>query len=136
MNAALPRRHTFRKAERLDGRKAIEHLVASGKNIIISPFKLMWIPISLPTDFPAQIAFSVPKRNFKKAVDRNRMKRLMRESYRKNKSDIYTLLSDRKMQCALLLHYSGKTQLTFQEADEKIKQILLRFAKDLQAHSK
>lgn len=38
MNAALPRRHTFRKAERLNGRKAIEQLVASGKNIIISPF--------------------------------------------------------------------------------------------------
>ena len=41
----------------------------------------------------------------------------------KNKSDIYALLADRKMQCALLLHFSGKTQLTFQEADEKIKQI-------------
>ena len=90
MNAVSPRRHTFRKSERLNGRKAIEQLVASGKNIIISPFKLMWIPILLPTDSPAQIAFSVPKRNFKKAVDRNRMKRLMRESYRKNKSDIYT----------------------------------------------
>ncbi len=135
MNAALPSRHTFRKAERLNGRKAIEQLVASGKNIIISPFKLIWIPISLPTDFPAQIAFSVPKRNFKKAVDRNRMKRLMRESYRKNKSDIYTLLVDKKIQCALLLYYSGKTQLTFLEADEKIKQILQRFAKDLQANS-
>lgn len=135
MNAALPPRHTFRKAERLNGRKAIEQLVASGKNIIISPFKLMWLPITLPTDFPAQIAFSVPKRNFKKAVDRNRMKRLMRESYRKNKSDIYTLLLDKKIQCALLLHYSGKTQLTFQEADEKIIQILNRFAKDLQTHS-
>jgi ribonuclease P protein component len=135
MNAALPRRHTFRKAERLNGRKAIEQLVASGKNIIIPPFKLMWLPIVLPTDFPAQIAFSVPKRNFKKAVDRNRMKRLMRESYRKNKSDIYTLLTDRKIQCALLLHFSGKTQLTFIEADEKIKQILHRFAKDLQTHS-
>jgi ribonuclease P protein component len=135
MNAALPRRHTFRKAERLNGRKAIEQLVASGRNIVIAPFRLLWIPIVLPTDFPAQIAFSVPKRNFKKAVDRNRMKRLMRESYRKNKSDIYTLLAERKLQCALLLNYSGKTQISFVEADEKIKQILQRFAKDLQSHS-
>ena len=135
MNAALPRRHTFRKAERLNGRKAIEQLVASGRNIVIAPFRLMWIPIVLPTNFPAQIAFSVPKRNFKRAVDRNRMKRIMRESYRKNKSDIYTLLTERKLQCALLLNYSGKTQINFVEADEKIKQILQRFAKDLQSHS-
>ncbi len=63
------------------------------------------------------------------------MKRLMRESYRKNKSDIYTLLAERNLQCALLLNYSGKTQISFFEADIKIKQILQRFAKDLQSHS-
>lgn len=132
MNAALPRRHTFRKAERLNGRKAIEQLVKSGRNITIAPFKLIWLPYALPTDFPAQIAFSVPKRNFKKAVDRNRMKRLMRESYRKNKSDIYSLLAERKIQCALLLYYSGKVQLSLSETDIKIKQIVQRFAQDLQ----
>jgi len=136
MNAATPRRHTFRKAERLTGRKAIELLVASGKNIVIPPFKLMWLPIDLPTDFPAQIAFSVPKRNFKKAVDRNRMKRLMRESFRRNKSDIYTLIAERKIKCALLLNYTGKMQLTYSETEEKITQILKRLAKDLQTHPK
>ncbi len=136
MHAALPSRHTFRKTERLNSRKAIETLISSGKNINSAPFKLIWLPIVLATDFPAQIAFSVPKRHFKKAVDRNRMKRLMRESYRRNKSDIYTLLEERKIQCAFLLHYTGKSILTFTEADEKIKLILHRFAKDILAPTK
>ena len=136
MNPASPRRHTFRKAERLISRKAIEELVSGGKVISNSPFKLTWINTALQTESPAQIAFSVPKRFFKRAVDRNRMKRLMRESYRKNKADIYTLLTDRNMQCALLLYYSGRKIISYSETEEKIKLILQRFAKDILSGTK
>lgn len=136
MNAASPRRHTFRKAERLTSRKAIEELVSGGKAISIQPFRLTWINTPLQSEFPAQIAFSVPKRFFKKAVDRNRMKRLMRESYRKNKADIYPLLTERNMQCALLLYYSGKKIISYSETEDKIKLILQRFAKDILSTTK
>lgn len=130
MDAASPRRYTFRKAERLASRKVIELLVNDGKHLAISPFRLTWILTSLETDSPAQIAFAVPKRFFKKAVDRNRMKRLMREVYRKNKADIYSLLKDRNLQCALLLYYSGKNIISYSETEEKLKLILSKFAKD------
>ena len=135
MNAATPRRYTFRKAERLSSRKAIEELVSKGKIISMPPFKLTWIITPLETDFPAQIAFSVPKRFFKKAVDRNRMKRLMRESYRKNKADIYPLIQERKIQVALLCYFSGKSIITYNETEEKLKLILQRFAKDIITHT-
>ena len=58
------------------------------------------------------------------------MKRLMREVYRKNKDDIYSLLKVRNLQCALLLYYSGKNIISYTETEEKLKLILSKFAKD------
>ena len=135
MNAASPRRYTFSKTERLSSRKAIEALMEKGKTLNVSPFRLNWMFMEILSDAPAQIAFSVPKRIFKRAVDRNRMKRLMRESYRKNKADLYPFLSDKNLQCALLLYYSGKELISYQETEEKIKLILQRFAKIIVSHT-
>ncbi len=130
MEAASPRRQTFRKLERLAGRKALGDLIHRGKIIHEPPFRITWLKMPLPASYPIQIAFSVPKRNFKKAVDRNRMKRLMREVYRKNKDELYSLLDDSPQTISILLHYTGKTILTYPLATEKIKLILHRFAKD------
>src|SRR6188472_1874814 len=108
-------RQTFRKSERLCSRKILETLAAKGRSIHLSPFRLVWLISTLTKDVPAQIAFAVPKRLFKKAVDRNRIKRLMRESYRKNKSQLYSLISDRGVNVALLLVFTGKEMVDYQE---------------------
>ena len=100
-------RQTFKKLERLVSRKVIEQLMAEGKNLHMSPFRLVWLPKKLLSPYPLQVAFSVPKRNFRMAVQRNRIKRLMREVYRKNKSTLYALLKARNEQYAMLLVYTG-----------------------------
>lgn len=128
-------RQTFRKNERLCSRKIIQDLALKGKNIHINPIRLLWIPSILNVSIPAQAAFTVPKRNFKDAVDRNRIKRRMREAYRKNKSSLYSLISNNKNQFALLFVFTGKESITYSETEEKIKIILHRFAEDIQKNN-
>ena len=128
-------RQTFRKNERLCSRKIIQDLALKGKNIHINPIRLLWIPSILNVSIPAQAAFTVPKRNFKDAVDRNRIKRRMREAYRKNKSSLYSLISNNKNQYALLFIFTGKESITYFETEEKIKLILHRFAEDIQKNN-
>ena len=77
-------RHTFSKTERLKSRKLIEALFRSGKTFQVFPFRVfcLWEP---PSGVPVQVGVGASKRNFKRAVDRNRIKRLMREGYRLQK---------------------------------------------------
>lgn len=129
------RRQTFRKLERLASRKLIEHLVEKGRSLNQPPFRLVWIKAELAIPYPVQIAFSVPKKNFKSAVDRNRIKRQMREVYRKNKGQVYTFLEGEGAKVALLLIFAGRTMPSFAETEQKIQLTLHRFVEDFQKHT-
>lgn len=82
-------RYTFHKAERLCSVKAISILFEKGEIFHTSLFKVVWMYSSVNLTYPAQVAFSVSKRNFRHAVSRNLVKRRLRESYRKNKHVLY-----------------------------------------------
>ena len=127
-SASGVRTQTFRKAERLTSRNTFELLMKKGRQVQESPFRLIWLAEKLNTPYPAQVAFAVPKKKFKSAVHRNRIKRMMREVYRKNKADIYPLLVTKNKQAALLLVYSGQTMPEFAEVEQKLTLILQRFA--------
>lgn len=81
---------TLGKGERLKSRKLIEKLYTEGKTIKVYPLKMVFLQVKHTSDFPVQCGVSVPKRNFKRAVDRNRIKRLLRESYRLQKNSVYS----------------------------------------------
>jgi ribonuclease P protein component len=130
------RRLTFRKNERLCSRKIIQELSLKGKNIHLNPLRLVWMPVQLPLNSKVQAAFTVPKRIFKDATDRNRMKRRMRESYRKNKSSFYPLVSQGNLQYALLFVFTGKELISYEETEEKTKIILHRLVEDIQKNSR
>ncbi len=123
------RTQTFRKAERLTSRKIFERLMMDGKSVIEPPFRLIWRVEILDSKFPVQVGFAVPKKLFSSAVDRNRIKRMMREVYRKNKASIYPLLKEKEKQLALLLIYSGKSMPLYAEAERKLTLILKRLVK-------
>ena len=84
---------TFPKHEKLKSRKSIEYLFQNGKTLKAFPLQLIFAEVQ-QNDTPFQIAFSVPKRKIKLAVNRNKIKRLMRESYRLNKHLLFEITAD------------------------------------------
>jgi ribonuclease P protein component len=106
---------TFTKAERLSGKVFIDDLYNKGKTLQSFPFKINILEVP-PNKIPVKIIISVPKRLFKKAVDRNRIKRLMREAYRKNKIILYEHLNTKH--CFLMFIYTSKTIETYQDMEK------------------
>jgi ribonuclease P protein component len=118
---------TFRKHEHLCGQLRIQEVFRTGKAVGEAPFRLVGLRMELPTNAPAQVAFSVPRKHLRKAVDRNRMKRLMREAYRLNKPRTHARLQERPGQVAWLLIYQGRQVITWEEVERKISRILDRW---------
>jgi ribonuclease P protein component len=121
-------RQTFRKPERLVSRLAFEALLKDGQAHLTFPVRMVWKEMTLPTRFPMQVAFSVPKRNFRRAVDRNLIKRLMREAYMKNKGELYSLLEGKGKQFAVLFVYTGRKIPKYQDITSCIQTNLRHFA--------
>ena len=145
-------RNTFTKAERLTNKKLFDSIFESGQSISVFPFKLIWIEIktaaggssskesSLPTaaaNLPVrqagcQLGISVPKKSFAKAVDRNTIKRRIRESYRKNKHLLYGILQKKNLSIALMIIYVAKEELRYEEIEKKMVVSLQKLIDQLQ----
>jgi ribonuclease P protein component len=132
-------RYTLGKEERLKSRKAIEHLFKAGKSFSVFPFRILYMlgryggPFSNNqlTAAPArlQAGFTVSSRQFKKAVDRNRVKRLMREAYRLQKNELQLLPELNKTSLALFFIYVGKELPEYEWVNEKTTLVLKRLIK-------
>jgi ribonuclease P protein component len=119
---------TFSKSERLCSQVLIERLVEKGKSFNSFPFRISWLEIA-ESSSPIKIVISVPKRIVKKAVERNKIKRQIREVYRKEKQKGYDLLGDKKI--LLMLVYTSKTKMEFKELEEKTIEALKRLNKTI-----
>jgi len=96
------------KNDRLCSQKAISELFARGESFFIFPLKVVFLKMPFGGDCPVKAAFSVSKRNFKRAVRRNYLKRLMRETYRLNKVGLAGVLSKNNAQMAVMFIYAAK----------------------------
>ena len=107
----MAKQFTLGKNERLKSRKAIEHLFSSGQKFNLSLFRVFY---SFQKDNTSsantllQAGFAASSRIFKTAVQRNRIKRLMREAWRLQKNELQTTLKDQQQKLEVFLIYTGK----------------------------
>ena len=118
-------RQTFNKEERLKSRKLIQQLFAEGKSLNAFPIRLLYLPSDHDSPYKIQAGVTVSKRNFKKAVQRNRIKRLLREAYRKNKEIVYA--SENTKKHIFMFIYQGNTELEYPAIEERMKDLLRAF---------
>ena len=117
-------KYTLGKEERLKSRKLIEKLYQEGNSVKAFPLRMIFLQTQHTSNYPAQAGVSVPKRNFKLAVHRNKLKRLMREAYRLQKNIVYDNLEE---QYVFMISYLGKEMFTYHKVHEKMKILLEKF---------
>ncbi len=134
LSATTNTRFTFRKHERLCSQIAIGELIREGKTINHYPFRLQYLEIKDREEAPSpvQLAIAVPKRNFKRAVKRNLLKRRIREAYRINKSWLYEQLKTKNIGVNLLLIYVSTEISSYNEIERKLVSLLQRLSKRLE----
>ena len=101
-------------------------LFEHGKTGLNHPIKFVYIEGGNVGEYPASVAFSVSKKKFRKAVDRNLLKRRMREAYRLNKSLFYTKLKDKTVKVMFI--YVADQILSYSIIEKAVKQVLNRLA--------
>jgi ribonuclease P protein component len=120
---------SYPKNEKLKSRKTIDLLFTEGKSVSKYPLRLVYTPLK-ESDEKLKFGVSVSKKHFKKAVDRNYFKRLLRECYRLNKN----LIIDKIEQpVAIMFFYQTKERLSYQEINEKTILLFEKFIAAIQS---
>lgn len=122
---------SFSKDEILRKKKLIDRLFAEGSSFFIYPFKVFYLAVPLESPTRAQILISVGKRAFKHAVDRNRIRRQIREGYRLHKQQLYDHLENKQAQCIFAIIYSANVHMPTSDQEIKIKAVLKRLCTEI-----
>ena len=128
----MRKQFTLGKEERLKSRKQIEQLFDKGKSIVITPFRVYFLIDEMlnaqRSMFNVQFGVGVSARNFKKAVDRNRIKRLTREAWRLQKNEIDKKVKEAQRQLNVFFIYTGKELSDFTTVKDKVAIALKKLA--------
>ena len=125
-------KNTFPKTERLFGVKRIERLHTQGEAFIIYPFRIVFIVGNDESEtIPVRAMVSVSKKKFRNAVDRNRIKRLMREVYRLNKSSLISNIAENRQQIHLAFQYISDEILPFSDMNYRMQKALGKLIKKI-----
>lgn len=114
----------YSKDEKLKSKKIIDLLFSEGKSVSKYPLRLVFVPINFEENVPLKMGVSVSKKYFKKAVDRNYFKRVLRECYRLNK---HLLTENVNKKYAFMFFYQTKDRLPYQEIHEKTIKLFEKF---------
>jgi ribonuclease P protein component len=124
--------YTFTKEERLCNKRLIDSLFHSGSSFLCYPFRVSWLLIDAPQLFPAQVLIAVPKKRYKRAVDRNLVKRRIREAYRLHKEEnLYSILKTIDKKIIFSIGYIGKEIGEYEFLEKKILKLLGQLAVEI-----
>lgn len=119
---------SFKKAERITSKLLIDRLFnGEGFSMVVFPFRVVYIRIP-KGDVPVSILVSVPKKRFHKAVDRNRMKRLTREAYRRQKQILWNAMEESDESIAIAFICIASSLCTYANVYKSMNKILTRIA--------
>ncbi len=124
---------TLGKQERLKSRKIIARLFSKGNSVKVYPLRMVYLQTEHTSNAPVQFGVSVPKRNFKKAVDRNKIKRLLRESYRLQKNIVY---SEVDKPYVFMISYLAKEERQFANLKSSMEKLLVKFTEKISEDEK
>lgn len=118
---------TFSKSERLHSKKLVDELFSKGSSFVIYPLKVIHLPKSPSEVDNHQVLVTVPKKSFKRAVDRNKIKRRIKEAYRLHKQDLQAAIPDKFLLIGYI--YIGKEFADYPTVADKLKQSVSRLIK-------
>lgn len=122
-------RQTFSRNERLCRTRLIEELFEKGNSFFTSVFKVFWAIPGSTIPSPAQVAVSVPKKGFRHATDRNLLKRRIRESYRKRKHKLYSILREEGISITFILIYRSSKIGDYDSIDRAVEDVIEKLCK-------
>lgn len=127
---------TLGRQERLKSRKLLEQLFREGQTFFVHPLKVYYRTNDLAAEIKLQAGFGVSSRTFKKAVDRNRIKRVMREAYRLQKINLQASIENSNSRLAVFFLYTARELPNFDLIKEKMKGALERLEKIMNVPAK
>ena len=123
-NIGSAQSQSFSKAERLNSKKLMDELFNKGSSFVLYPFRVYWMKHEQPVPSKIQVLISVPKKNFQLAVHRNRIKRLMREAYRKNKLPLHDVVNGMEKNIAVAFLFTDRKLPEYKLEEEKMIAVL------------
>lgn len=136
----MAKQFTLGKRERLKSRKQIEQLFSEGNSFAVTPLRIYYLLAFPATDlsssklfqpFAIQFAVGVSSKNFKRAVDRNRIKRLIREAYRLQKNELQEKLIEKKLSMKVFFIFTGKELVEYKFVYSKVGVALQKLLKEI-----
>ncbi len=118
----------YSKSEKLKSKKAIENLFSKGKSINAFPIRAIYTKKPIPENVSINAGVVVSKKNIKLAVNRNLVKRRMREAYRLNNHALKASLNEKETELDIMFIYSSKELLPFSTIENKMKALLTRLS--------
>ena len=123
---------SFGKKHKLCSRTTINEVFDSGEQLKFFPYVVRYKEASLSDNMPFQVVFSAPKRIFRKAHERNRVKRICREAFRLNKHELQEYLEDNNKQLALFVVYTSKKELEHNDLQKRTTKLFQQLIKQLE----
>jgi len=121
---------SFTKGERLCGIKAVSELFSGGRTINLPPLRIIYRVMPADEAFlPVRVMISVPKRHFRKAVDRNLIRRRIREAWRKNKMPLTEMISVSGRRIEVAIIWNDTVIIPFDETEKAVKEVMGRLTR-------
>ncbi|MDH6313862.1 ribonuclease P protein component [Parabacteroides sp. PFB2-10] len=118
------KRYTFTKQERLSWKRHIDLLFAEGSSFVAFPLRVIFLFSEEPMPVRSSILISVPKKKFKRAVKRNRIKRLVRENYRLQKEPLIASLEEKDKHLLVAFLFIDQEEPTFQSTGKAMSKAI------------